>query len=217
MALVSDIITAIKDTFGHLSDAEYLRILNDVHSEFLVDLPITAETITMTALVADTQEYSFDASVLDVWDVRYLRSSTAGDSIQLKPTTVDYLDYEYGDWRGDEHGEPKFYYFTGVNIGLYPKPDTTSSASYPQLSIYVTDSVTLSTGSTMAPRINNYRAWVDEAVYRIALKERDEAIQFFEREAKKSKDRLYRAFHGRTKRLKTRISPRLGGAGITRA
>ena len=214
---VAEIITAIKDTFGHLSDAEYLRILQDVHTEFLVDLPITAETITMTALVAETQEYAFDASVVDVWDVRYLRTSTAGDSKQLKPISRDELDSEHGDWLGDESGEPDYYYFTGLNIGLYPKPDTSSSASYPQLSIYVTDSVTLATGSTMPARINAYRAWVDEAVYRIALKEQSEFLQFYEREAKKSKERLYRQLHARTKRLKTKISPKLGGAGIFRA
>ena len=215
--LVSDLITQIKDTFGHLSDAEYLRILQDVHSEFLVDLPITATTITETALVAETQEYTFDASVLDVWDVRYVKTSTAGDSKQLKPISVDQLDHEYGDWRGDESGEPDYYYFTDTKIGLYPKPDTSSSASYPQLSMYVTDSVTLATGTTMPTRINAYRAWVDEAVYRIALKEQSEFLQFYEREAKKSKDRLYRQFHARTKRLKTKVAPRLGGAGITRA
>jgi hypothetical protein len=80
----------------------------------------------------------------------------------------------------------------------------------------VTDSVVLTTASTMPARLNSYRAWVDECNYRIALKEGDERVQFLEKEALKSKQKLYRQFH-RAGRLKPKVVPKLGGAGIVRA
>ena len=216
MALVSDLYTIIDDEFASVSPAEKLRYIQRIDTEIRTMMPLAPATVSLTALVADTQEYALTDTVLAVWSARYLRTSTVSDSKQLIETSVDELDQTIPNWRGKDAGEPDWWYVRGRNFGLYLKPDTSSSASYPQVQLETSSAVTLTASSTMPQNINDFSAWTDYACYRIARARKDERVQLYHSEAKQSLQKLIKAFHGRSARLNPKFVPKLGGGGISR-
>lgn len=213
---VSNLYTQINDEFPQVADAEKLRRIQRAHSRILSLVPVKAAVTTNTSLVADTKEYSLSDAYLRIWSVRYLRSSTQGDSKQLIETSVDELDKTIPDWRGAPSGEPKYWYIRGSKMGLHPTPDTSSSSSYPQLSFEYTTDETLTGSSELPDNCRTHEAWLYDVCAAIAMSRGDQRYPWFEERRDRAMKELTRMFHGRTARLQPQVVPAMGRKTIKR-
>lgn len=149
---VADVQTRARKRYPDLDDGvtDTADLMQEVHDDILSRVPIVLTTETFSSLVAGTATYSMNAETLRVWDVYYVRSSTAQDDKQLKFTTPRWLSLNKRRWRTAPNAEPEYAYVipnsSGARLlGLYQPPAVTSSASYPQVVCYVSRSETLST------------------------------------------------------------------------
>lgn len=213
---VSNLYTQLNDWFPQVSSTEKLRHIQRAHTRILSLVPLSVATGTNTALVADTKEYSISDTYMKIWSVRYLTSSTQGDSKQLIETSVDELDQTRPDWRGEASGTPAYWYIRGSKIGLHPTPDTSSSASYPQISYEYTADETLTGSSNLPDNARTHEAWLFDAAAAIALSRNDPRYPLFEERRERSLKDLSRMFKGRTARLQPRTVPSMAGKSIKR-
>lgn len=199
--------TQLSDWFPQVSSAEKLRHIQRAHTRILALCPLKVATATNTSLVADTKEYALTDAYLNIWSVRYIKSATQGDSVQLIETSVDELDQTRPDWRGEASGTPVYWYIRGSKMGLHPTPDTSSSASYPQLSFEYTTDETLTGSSELPDNARTHEAWLYDAAAAIALSRSDQRYAAFEQRRVQSLKELLRMFKRRTPRLHPRVVP----------
>lgn len=111
----------------------------------------TTETLTPTA---NTQAVSLNANTIDINRVTITRLN--GDQFPLEGTTVDDLDIDYPNWRNIDAGEPRTWFYDGVNqtLNLVPKPDS-NSAFTNALSVEEIRKTTDMTSSTDVPFDSN--------------------------------------------------------------
>ena len=160
---VASIITAAKRRYPDMTDAEAVEFLNTVRGWVMSELQLRRTTLTVN-LTADTQEYSLNAAVFAVDQVRYTRSSTQGDFKVLRAVSLYELDATSQDWRKLESGEPSSFYIyngtTGPMIGLDRPAPTTTSSGYPILTIDVNQNNALSNGDTLYDDLPNAKVYV---------------------------------------------------------
>jgi len=153
ISTAANIITEVQATYRAIDSTTVQSYLSIVMDDLCKDLPIVVDKCTLK-LTADTQEYALAtgapwyawrtttatqasntcASLVRIESAHYISSSTS--RTPLIPTTVQKLDQttETQNWRYDDSGTPIYIFTTpnstgGFSVGLYPAPDTTSSAS----------------------------------------------------------------------------------------
>ena len=216
MADFNAVMDEMDDFYSEVDDVEKLRHLQRAHSRILRAVPLEPTIVTFSSLVDGTKEYATGDTYLRVWSVRYVRSATQGDSKMLEPISVDELDLDFEDWRGNDTGEPRYWYWRAGKIGLHPTPDTTTS-TYPLLSMEVSADETI-TGSTVLPgHVRNFDAWIFDALESITISRRDwEAVNAFRAKNKEAFAELVRIHQQRTARLNPKQTPDIGMFGVSR-
>lgn len=189
----NELIAQVKLDFAKVSDAEVLADLQAIHDELCFDFKLIKSTETETSLVAGTREYALPAGTARVYQVRYVRSATAGDFRVLQETSEDELDQTRRNWRGLDNGEPYKFFADGGNLSLVPAPDTASSGSpaYPRLEFEIASYEPGLDGTEDLPTgLSSYEAWVDGAKMRLALKRQDKRYPLYERAYMMNRRRL---------------------------
>lgn len=170
MATAGDVLSYIAEVYPEMdtSGSLALRLLQEAHNDLLRQIRLyPTETVDLT-LVADTQEYTLDSTVLRAWAATYYYASASPQG--LIETSYDQLDYENKLWRDAASGVPTRWYDVGSVVGLYPKPATATSGGYPKVTLYVSKEKTLSTGTTMPAMVPNYDAWIAAACAKWAMR-----------------------------------------------
>lgn len=108
---------------GTWTDAELLKRANIIQRRVCRESECIITTDTSTTSVADTAEYAKISTCLRIIKIKYGDTKLYG----LDANTLDVeetLDNIGSPWQ-DQTGTPTHYYETAINIGLYPKPDST--------------------------------------------------------------------------------------------
>lgn len=160
---VTTIVDACQYDYPDMTDAKGVEYANVVHRRLLTAFPelrIDTEDINLTS---GTGEYSLDEDIYKVHSALYLTAASTGTV--LDETSVTELDNKNAGWRLESSGTPTGFYVwantTGQVVGLYPKPNTTTSGGFPKVTLYVTRRPSALTGSdtvfTMLPDSQIYK------------------------------------------------------------
>lgn len=76
---------------------------------------VTDSTTGIGTLVAGTQEYAIDQSIMEIEWFEL-------DGVILPKTDTDSLRSQKIPWRSEPSGRPEKYYLSGRKVGFYPKP-----------------------------------------------------------------------------------------------
>lgn len=146
--IISDIVTRVQRQFGDESgvqvvEADILRWINDAQNEAALQhqgLLIATEEIPT---VNGQQEYSYPASMIDVFSMRYKTSSTDPSWKNILAITPTELDQYINNWEGSDYlGEPVYYTkATKGKFKLFPVPDSSLFSVLVTFSRYPTDVV----------------------------------------------------------------------------
>ena len=162
-------ITDFQSRFPDISTANALRLLNMIHKRIVTRLGIRDTTLAIS-LTDGTREYDLDETATQIRAAYYVSSSTAGDYHELIATSPDKLDLTDGAWRRRANEEkPRYYYISTVistrtakkQIGFDPIPPTTTSASYPNVTLYITDVDDLQAADTLPTSLQDSQIYLD--------------------------------------------------------
>lgn len=160
--LVSDIRKAVKRACNGIGDEDFYLLLNEAHARICkrVQLyPQASAFITWTVADIDSErgEWPAPAGVRRGWQARYW--SDADTSYELTATNIHRLDNLNGDWRVEDPSQPNEWYFSGGNIGLYPKPSSDPSSGYPKVELYCTGFEELDEYGMLPDFVDDMSAW----------------------------------------------------------
>ncbi len=155
---VNTAIDNAQRVFPDMSDTVGLVFFNqvrrDLHAHF--KLRQASQDINLTN---GTQEYAYSADFMNIESVHYVTAS--GVSVNLEPVEYSYLNKHERDWRDTAAGTPTRFYLTvgdttsGPMVGLDPKPNTTTSAGFPIITVRGTKTVDMAAGETIYDDIPN--------------------------------------------------------------
>lgn len=141
---------------------EYMQIIHD-ELVFQVPINITTEDISVTENI---REYANNDDDCRIWLAEWYRS--ADDFYVLDATDFTRLNALFPNWRKANSGDPQRWYpwrdTSGYVIGLDPKPNASTSGTYPHLRLHVSRKTTLS--GSLPPSITSS----DVYVYGAAMK-----------------------------------------------
>lgn len=139
----TEILARFTQMFPDCDSTTAGQLFDESHIEIMEELQIRASTLAIS-LTAGTREYALSATVQKITEAYYQPSSNEMSWIQLVPTSIQQLA-EQGNWRAqNQQVIPTQYYVfsalssnTAVNkIGFVQIPPTTTSASYPNVTLY---------------------------------------------------------------------------------
>lgn len=215
--LVSDVLDEIDDFYSEADDTEKLRHFQREHNRIRRIVPIATSVATFSSLLDGTKEYATGDAYMKVFSARYVRSETEGDSKVLLAISVDELDLDFADWRAAGTGEPTYWYWRSAKIGFHNTPDTSTSGSYPNVSLEVATTETVTTSTAMPAHVAHYEAWMYGTITSIAAARRDwEAVQYFRPKSQEALAELIRMHHDRTARYQPRQRASVEAYGVDR-
>jgi len=160
---VANIIQAAKRRYPDMPDALAVEFFNTVRGYVMSELQLRRTTITVN-LVDGTQEYALNSQSFVINQVRYVRSATQNDFKVLRAVSIPEFDATAPDWRKVDGGEPSAFYIyngtAGPMLGLDRPAPTTTTSSYPVLSVDVNQNNTLSAGDTVYDDLPNMKLYV---------------------------------------------------------
>ena len=118
-------------------------LFDESHKEICEELNARQSTLAIS-LTAGTREYALSATTQKVTEAYYQVSSTESSWYKIEPVSIEQLA-ERGNWRAQaQQVIPTEYYITPnassntsvLNIGFVQIPPTTTSASYPNVTLY---------------------------------------------------------------------------------
>lgn len=80
----------------------------------------------ITSLKSVAEQMEYDLSVVTGFLDIDKKGGVTYDGMRLDPVTTDELDSTKLNWRAASSSTPKYYYRSGLTIGLYPKPNVAS-------------------------------------------------------------------------------------------
>ena len=163
---------------GQLFDESHRQILNELEARNgTVVIPLTA----------GTREYALSSTVAKIWEAYYQASATESSWIKLKPMSIQQLANR-GDWRSDgSRAIPTEYYVstavsgnTSTNVvGFNQIPPTTTSGSYPNITLYCTVVTDLVGGDALPAWIAYPNVYVYLMCYWYAIMRRPESAKLY--------------------------------------
>lgn len=180
----------VRDDFRRIypdtTEAEALSLLNATRNEVLSNFPLVLDTVDVTPLTAGTASYNLESlNILRVWGAAYV--TAAGTASQLE--RADYYDQILRDSTfliPTTQGTPERFYITsndggtsGLSLGLYPRPDTSTGATYPYVRLYATTYETLTAGSSFYDDIPSSEVYVMGMAMRWARRRRRDQAEFY--------------------------------------
>lgn len=170
-----DIIDLVRERYADFETSFEARDLQWAHDEIVKNVRILPESNVDVSLVADTTFATYGADVARIWAASYYRA--ADDKYALRETSEDDLDAQNPGWRThDSSGNCDQYFDIGGQIGLYPKPDTTTVAGYPKVVLHCSERESFGLADAIPAHITDPEPWVSLICYRFAQRRaRDEA------------------------------------------
>lgn len=138
--LVQTVVTRLRRAYPDITEAVALELVNEVHQELCLDLPliVTTEDITLTA---GTREYALNENTLRVWAAEYVTSAADGARTSLLETDLSLLYKISPNWRAGGRGTPTRFYIsrssTDYVVGIDPNPASSTSGGYPIVRLHV--------------------------------------------------------------------------------
>ena len=209
MAKGSDILNTVLRIYQDFDTTTYgAAFLQEAHDDVLRRVRLYPDATEVITLTAGDDSYALASNDLRIWAATYFQDAN-DTGTPLYATSVDTLDADYPLWRSQENGQPAFYWSLGQEVQFYPKPDTTTSAGYPNVTLYVSQRQTL-VGTTDLPLVvRNYMAWVRYICWRFASEYAIErAAKEWDNYQKELSD-LQRLVDGMTARSRPKISTRI--------
>ncbi len=204
---VETVITRVKRIFKEADPTAMLDYVNEVHNDLLNTLPLVVDTEDLTALVAETQEYTLDEDIVRVWSVELFKSAT--DRRSLNPVEIPYLNVNEPLWRRRNSSDPTRFYIwrntTSPVVGLDPKPNLTTTGGYPFIRLHVTRTATLARSSSLPTGIRSADVYVFGCCAKLA--EDPNQMQFYEMKYEQAKLLEVSKFHGLNVQSKVSIQP----------
>jgi len=197
---VASVISDATGIYNSIPTARQITLFNEAHALIGRVVKLYPDDAVDVSLTAGTQKYTYDADVLRVWHAAYF--SAAGTSHPLTETSVDEKDYNEEGWRQASSGIPHEWFEEGSQIGFYPAPNTTTSASYPKVVLYCQQRRVLTTSDSLPDFINDPDAWVDLMAYKWARRRHPADTQMRAILARKSLNALSMQVMGRAVRSK---------------
>lgn len=172
---VNQLIATFQRRYPECDATTALNLVLDAHRQILSRIQIRNDTQYVTPLVAGTREYSLSGQVFKIHSAYYEQSSTSW--IPMIERSTDELDVQRWGWRLPSYtGTPYEYYISSADvgdsaaptIGFVPIPDTSTSGTYPRVTIYCTTYTDL-TGTDTIPsnvldnKVYLYRMYADWA------------------------------------------------------
>lgn len=154
----TEVIAKFRRTYPNCSTTDASGLLQDALYNIYTLLQLR-NTEIQVSLTAGTREYDLDVNAANILSARYEVNATSTTWSRLEATNTDELDAHEPNWRGySVNSVPTRYYVTSaVNsdsakqvIGFLPRPDTTTTNSYPRVTLVITQYAAL-TGSEPMP------------------------------------------------------------------
>lgn len=174
---VASVIAKVKRYFSQVQDPVVLEALNNVHPQIEIDIDLSGTTESIN-LTANFREFAYSVLDIKIWQVRYVRSATTGDYINLTATSWDELHGTDPEWLRYTAGEPLQYYVRHGNIGLDRLAPTTTSGGYPVLQLDVSRTSPLTDIGNM-PEASTHMAWVWGACEELAAMYNDPRLNYY--------------------------------------
>jgi hypothetical protein len=175
------VINNARQAFPDMSETIALDLLNLEHGELLARYPLRETTIDIS-LTADTAEYALAETAIRIEAAYYY--ADADTPRQLNPLEVEEMDRMDPGWRTRNSGTPTHYYIgasstsTGT-LGLYPVPDTTTSSSYPKVTLYIRQNQTLGLSDTIPNGMLNYDSYFAGVCWRYAQRRAKDQAEYW--------------------------------------
>lgn len=153
----TEVIAKFRRTYPNCSTTDASSLLQDALYNIYTLLQLR-NTEIQVSLTAGTREYDLDVNAANILSARYEVNANSTTWTRLDGTSTDELDMQEPNWRGySTNSTPTRYYVTSaVNsdsaknvIGFLPVPDTTTSASYPRVTLVITQYASLTSSETM--------------------------------------------------------------------
>ncbi len=162
------------------------QLFDESHRQILSELEARNGTIVIP-LTAGTREYALSSTVLKIWEAYYQESATESTWYKLTPMSIQQLANR-GAWRSQaQQVRPTEYYIstvasgnTSMNlVGFNQIPPTTTTASYPNVTLYCTVVVDLAGGDTLPAWIAFPNVYVYLMCYRFSIMRRPESAKLY--------------------------------------
>jgi hypothetical protein len=177
---VNSIVTEVQAAFPDATATQIISHMNKVDRYLASKIRLRASTITVNL----TSAYALSDTIVRIYSVRYVRSSSASNSFMLKAEDMSGLDIKYPNWRSWPNSEPRFYSFDVDSAGAFslllaPTPNTTTSGGYPVVYVYASLGGTLSAGGDIPNKIMQSDVYKFGACYYFAMETRREEAGFW--------------------------------------
>lgn len=180
---VNSIVAEVQAAFPEATSTQIVAHMNKVDRHLASKIRLRANTITVN-LTANDNTYTLTDSIVRVFSVRYLRSSSASNSYTLKAEDISGLDVKFKNWRSWPQGEPKLFAFDVDSAGAYqlvlaPTPATATSGGYPIVHVEASLGGTLAAGGDIPNKIMQSDVYKFGACYYYAMEARREESAFW--------------------------------------
>jgi len=192
------------------SSPDGLDLLNEVLGELLFDIELLSSEVDIS-LTAGTAHYTV-TTPMRVWSARYVRTSATGDFRDLVPVSQDLMDSRRQDHLRTGNAEPTEFWMLPKSDGtqelwLSPAPPTTTSASYPKVTLRHTKYVALTNSADLPIGLPSYEAFYLGLALKWGTFIGDPKVGDIERKFEKAKLKLMNFRHSVNARVRPQIVP----------
>jgi len=164
------------------------QLFDESHREIMADMNIRSSSVVIS-LTAGTREYTLSASAYRITEAYYQPSSTASTWRKLSPVSIEQLA-ERGNWRAQSQQViPTEYYITTavsgntaiLDVGFVQIPPSTTSGSYPNVTLYGEFIVDLSGSDSLSGGITYtdvYPYWMAKKFVTLRMQDMNEIAKW---------------------------------------
>ena len=152
----TEVLTRFSQHYADCDSTLAGQLFDEAHRQILSDQEARNGTIVIP-LAAGTREYALSGSVYKIWEAYYQESAVEATWYKLAPMSLQQLASR-GAWRsqGQQVRPTEFYVSTSISgntstnvIGFNQIPPTTTSGSYPNVTLYCTVVADLGSGDQL--------------------------------------------------------------------
>ncbi len=182
----TEVLTRFSQHYADSDSTLSAQLFDEAHRQILNELEARNGTIVIP-LSAGIREYALSSSVLKVWEAYYQESANESTWYKLTPMSIQQLANR-GAWRSQaQQVRPTEYYISTVAtgntstnlIGFNQIPPTTTSASYPNVTLYCTVAADLAGGDALPAWIAFPNVYVYLMCYRYSIMRRPETAKLY--------------------------------------
>lgn len=203
---ITTVYAQVQRHFPDVDQNTFLQLVNDVEEDILFQVCLFDDSQVTVNVVAGQTEYAVPDSMVRVWNAAWIDQANYAGFQTLVPTSIDFLDYNFPQWRSYQPSRPVYIYNRGSTIGLVPPPNQTTGSGYPYVALYERTADTPYTMMSSLPgTARTANAWVWRVCERFAIMRHPDDMARFKSYADAEQDRLLSRDNGRLARDKPAI------------